>query len=700
MSWINTQPNIDYFNITLTNIKTGQVKSVVKRDQTAYADRITITLTDLEDEADYILSVNIFFLDEPEPRAEDVMSRTGKNSDNDELPDSLDVFDGDHCAHTDTDNDSLPDDILTDCDTSLIEDTDDDNDGVNDLATDGITQLDACVRGDTGWISNATTDHDGDGCRDDSTEDADDDNDEVTDTADACVRGDTGWTSNATTDHDGDGCRDDSTEDPDDDNDNTEDLADAFGKDACASVDTDSDGLPDDILADCKTPLREDTDDDNDNIEDLADVFAMDACASADTDGDGLPDFLLADCRTPRTEDDDDDNDSIADSEDSDDDNDGLIEIRFLEGLANMRDDLNGDGADDGRIANVGPGNHIGCPASGCKGYELTRSLDFKKANSYQSAANLEVWITETGWSPIGSCLPASTDRCTAYNAIFDGNGHSINNLLINAESDTVGLGLFGSVSGSVRNLNLVSARVDGGGQRNTGILAGRAAGADILRVRAVDGSVSGAENVGGLVGYAARTHMVSSHAEYLFINGTDHIGGLAGVWKNGGMDASAALHNTISGDERLGGLSGLLDSATVLASYVLNTSLTGRQNGGGLTGFGVGTSVVASYAALSRREVSEVVGGLIGQSDRNTVVTHSYWDAEVLGLGLLSGIFPAAKRTAELLEKTGFNGIYAAWDNYWCDPNTGSFTNNPQDPLPRMRIWHGTLAVPRNIRP
>ena len=77
-------------------------------------------------------------------------------------------------------------------------DDDDDNDGLGDLA-------DACPRGDTGWTSNAITDHDGDGCRD-ADEDLDDDNDGLGDIADACARGDTGWTSNASTDHDGDGC--------------------------------------------------------------------------------------------------------------------------------------------------------------------------------------------------------------------------------------------------------------------------------------------------------------------------------------------------------------------------------------------------------------------------------------------------------------------------------------------------------------
>jgi len=94
---------------------------------------------------------------------------------------------------------------------------DSDGDGVPD-------DVDACPFGENGWISNATTDHDGDGCRD-ATEDADDDNDGVPDGFDACPLGDTGWTSNTTTDNDLDGCLD-ATEDFDDDNDGIPDDVD------------------------------------------------------------------------------------------------------------------------------------------------------------------------------------------------------------------------------------------------------------------------------------------------------------------------------------------------------------------------------------------------------------------------------------------------------------------------------------------
>jgi len=77
-------------------------------------------------------------------------------------------------------------------------DKDDDNDGV-------IDERDSCPQGETGWLSNRSTDYDRDGCQDRS-EDLDDDNDLIEDLADLCQYSLLGLTSND--DSDGDGCRD------------------------------------------------------------------------------------------------------------------------------------------------------------------------------------------------------------------------------------------------------------------------------------------------------------------------------------------------------------------------------------------------------------------------------------------------------------------------------------------------------------
>lgn len=138
------------------------------------------------------------------------------------------------------------------------------------------------------------------------------------------------------------------------DGDGVLDRNDAFPRDPAASVDTDSDGSPDDwnegySIEDSNTGLNLDDDDDNDGVLDIddayptdpnrsqnepvgtdldddgtldeQDAFPDDPAASVDTDQDGLPDdwnagFTAADSTTGLSLDNDDDNDGILDADD------------------------------------------------------------------------------------------------------------------------------------------------------------------------------------------------------------------------------------------------------------------------------------------------------------------------------------------------------------------------------------------------
>ena len=189
------------------------------------------------------------------------------------------------------------------------EDPDDDNDGVNDVDDD-------CLRGWHNWTADSMTDHDGDGCKD-GGEDDDDDNDGVHDRdengniLDSCPTGDLGWTANAETDRDGDGCRD-ATEDTDDDGDEVSDANDncspgpngwALDWTSVPSTDLDGDGCRD---------LDEDDDDDGDGIPD-----SNDACPRGETGwiSDPLSDIDGDGCRD-MNEDTDDDGDGFQDGDD------------------------------------------------------------------------------------------------------------------------------------------------------------------------------------------------------------------------------------------------------------------------------------------------------------------------------------------------------------------------------------------------
>ena len=119
------------------------------------------------------------------------------------------------------------------------------------------------------------------------------------------------------------------------------------------------------------------------------------------------------------------DSDSAGDI-DYDSDQDSLIEISNLDQLNAMRYDLDGNGVPDAvydsseediyEAAFPDAMSDMGCPTTGCSGYELVADLDFNNTNSYRGGAVNTDWTTESGWSPIG-------DHSRPFLADFQGNG-------------------------------------------------------------------------------------------------------------------------------------------------------------------------------------------------------------------------------------------------------------------------------------
>ena len=175
---------------------------------------------------------------------------------------------------TDYDQDSVPDSLDTDDDGDLI-----------------LDEFDDCKSSPIGFLSQTSTDLDGDGCRD-SDEDLDDDGDGLLDVNDACPRGWTDWVPNNVTDIDMDGCYD-ASEDLDDDNDGFEDFIDkcpiVFGNSTYpfekGCPDRDGDTRPDvnDPFPD--NPLEWE-DSDRDGVGNNSDAFPYDATQTQNQDGD------------------------------------------------------------------------------------------------------------------------------------------------------------------------------------------------------------------------------------------------------------------------------------------------------------------------------------------------------------------------------------------------------------------------------
>ena len=295
-------------------------------------------------------------------------------------------------------------------------DDDDDGDAVGD-------DWDDCTPGETGWNSAPNTDHDSDGCRDE-TEDFDDDEDGILDLYDDCPKGPVGWLSTIANDENQDGCEDlDSDGDgyvdqldkcPAIDDDQADLDGDGIG-DAC-ETDTDGDGIID-TLDNCMRDdfswesiheidhdqdgcrdLDRDADDDGDNLLDLSDdcpTGEINWNSSFDHDNDG--------CHDDR-EDFDDDSDGYEDSVDTcprgyvgisgvgmDFDQDGCVDS-----IEDDDDDNDGvlDASDECRFT---PPN-LEVEANGCSGVQLDDDNDgVHNLNDLCPATPLGETVSSTG---------------------------------------------------------------------------------------------------------------------------------------------------------------------------------------------------------------------------------------------------------------------------------------------------------------
>ena len=265
---------------------------------------------------------------------------------------------------------------------------------------------------------------------------------------------------------------------------------------------------------------------------------------------------------------------------DVDNDDDGLIEICYLEDLNAMRYQLDGSGRKTTSSESVMK-DTTGCGANNngsCNGYELVRDLDFDDPNSYRGLINTN-WTdpVKEGWEPIGTFV--LNDPSKSFTGIFEGNGHTIANLMINRE-DTDLVGLFGRAN-TLRNIGLLNVQIEG------------------------------QHGVGGLVG---------------------QIGSSAAL-RNIGL-----LNIQVDGRSIVGGLTGS-NSGSIINSYAMGrVSSTGSPTGsraGGLVGSNGGT-VANSYAAASVTGQGISVGGLIGEN--SATVTNSYATGNVEGLETFIG--------------------------------------------------------------
>jgi len=311
-----------------------------------------------------------------------------------------------------------------------------------------------------------------------------------------------------------------------------------------------------------------------------------------------------------------------------------------------------------GTKVTTGCGN--GGSIAACNGYELLRNLDFADGVSYASGEVNTTWCpahatngcdsaTATGWTPIG-------DSSNQFNAIFDGNGHTISNLYARGSTR---VGLFGQTgtNAALRNIGVVANRLYGGsGQDEIGGLVGRNRGS--ITTSYASGSIDGGGNidrVGGLVGRMNSGSITASYATGNVTGGAanDAVGGLVGqVFSS--ITASYATGNADggAGGDSVGGLVGSVDGSTITASYA-----TGNADGGAdndnvdrLIGHQAAAFTIESYGfgtATGETELTSYTNTLVRRGMMVDVTFSTVHPNTTLGAAMLTaGSGPAADTT------------------------------------------------------
>ncbi len=389
-----------------------------------------------------------------------------------------------------------------------------------------------------------------------------------------------------------------------------------------------------------------------------------------------------------------DDNDVVVQAMDIDKNNNGLIEICDLEGLHAMRYRLNGSGYQENADATV---IMNGCAPGGCKGYELTRSLDFSDDDSYRTTANKVIWTSGNGWQPIGNFA-------NSFNAVFEGNGYTISNLMINVVNNTE-TGLFGNTASGARITSIGLLNVNILGFQFMGSLVGDNGGTIINsyatgtikneREEAVSvhvGGLAGFNN--GIISYSYAAVDVEDNVDRF-----NNVGGLAG-FNNGIISYSYAAGSVTAENGSIGGLVGE-NGGTIINSYatgdVKETPGNPFNNVGGLVGRNALDSYITnSYAAGNTEGIFRSdVGGLVGENEFGTI-SGSYWLKEtgsmLVAIDNYNGGPPleyVAGQTAEDLKSpTTATGIYSSWNfRVWDFGTSGQ--------LPVLKGMDGSTLLP-----
>ena len=280
-----------------------------------------------------------------------------------------------------------------------------------------------------------------------------------------------------------------------------------------------------------------------------------------------------------------------------------------------------GSAANPYQISQVGHLVWIGenVVVSAKKNYRLQTDIDATTTGNWNDTGT-STELRE-GFKPIGSYVDDVNQK--PFAGTFDGNGHSIRNLVINRPGASY-IGLFGNISleGRIQNLRLEQVSVTGGGR--VGGLAGQSYG--VLTNCSVSGAIGGGDQLrmGGLVGHSLAGALWNCTSSCSITSSSNTVGGLVGLSR--GILVECLATGPVVGAANVGGLAGVVEDGVTncYASGSVRASSPNFAGVGGLIGVLRGTnsatgntlfSLTTSGATGDVESQGSQAGGLVGSS-------------------------------------------------------------------------------------
>jgi len=276
---------------------------------------------------------------------------------------------------------------------------------------------------------------------------------------------------------------------------------------------------------------------------------------------------------------------------------------------------------------------------------------------------DLAAYSAGIGWTPIG-CSGALGGFDT-FAGTFDGGEHIVSNLIINADYNFYESGLFGVLTGSVKNLAVINYAigVNSGVSRPIGAVAGLIQG--IIENCLAVGTVSG-RDCGGIAGY--NTGRISDCISISNVSAQYNGGGIS--WFNEGTIERCSASGSVTTPTTLtqymsytGGIAG--DNGGIIRNCYNTSVVIGSKNVGGIAGMNYGYGSIRNCYNTGMVMGVQSIGGIVGFSYGTLASSYYLYGelAEVTAVDAEGTMFlvPLADITSKSLADWDFDA--ADWD-------------------------------------